>query len=117
MLKDGELRAAPRTDSPTAVPLPLPFTIFVEPTNVCNFGCEFCPESLPDYQQRAGYYHRLPMSFYEGIVADLRSWGKIKSLKFYMEGQPLLNPDLPWMIWMAKDSQIAERLELTTNAR
>ena len=116
MLKYGELRTAPRTDLSKAVPLPLPFTLFVEPTNVCNFRCEMCPESFPDYQQRAGYYQRLPMRLFEKIVSDLKGWGKVKELKFYMEGEPLLNPDLPEMIRCARDAGIAERIELTTNA-
>lgn len=116
MLKYTELRSAPRVDLSQAVPLSLPLTVFIQPTNVCNFRCNFCPESLPDYQQRAGFYHRLPMSLYEVIVSELKGWGKIKALKFYMEGEPLLNPDLPRMIRIAKDAGVADRLELTTNA-
>jgi radical SAM protein with 4Fe4S-binding SPASM domain len=116
MMKYGEMRFAPRTDLSKAVPLPLPFTLFVEPTNVCNFRCEMCPESLPDYQERAGYYKRMPMRLFEKIVSDLKGWGKVKALKFYFEGEPLLNPDLPDMIRMSRDAGIAGRIELTTNA-
>jgi radical SAM protein with 4Fe4S-binding SPASM domain len=116
MLKYAELRSAPRTDLGKAVPLPRPFTVFIEPTNVCNFRCDMCPESFPDYRERAGYYKRMPAPLYEKILADLKELGPIKALKFYFEGEPLLNPELPEMIRMAREMGVANRLELTTNA-
>jgi len=116
MLKYFELRNSPRVDLSQAVPLAAPFTVFIEPTNVCNFSCVMCPESFPDYQELAGYYQRMPMKLYEKILADLLELGRIKTLKFYFEGEPLLNPDLPKMIRMAKTAGVSDRVELTTNA-
>jgi radical SAM protein with 4Fe4S-binding SPASM domain len=116
MLKYSDLRTSQRINLEENVPLEKPFTVFVEPTNVCNFRCKMCPESLEDYATQAGYYNRMPFWMFRNIVDDLKSLGKIKSLKFYFEGEPLLNPELPEMIKLAKDSGVSERIELTTNA-
>jgi radical SAM protein with 4Fe4S-binding SPASM domain len=115
MLKYQELRNAPRVELSQAVPLPAPFTIFVEPTNVCNFRCGFCPESSPDYQQQAGYYQRIRPIVYYRLLEELKAWTRLKSLKFYDLGEPLLNPELPEMIHDAYRAGVAERMELTTN--
>jgi radical SAM protein with 4Fe4S-binding SPASM domain len=116
MLKYVELRSAPRVDLGRAVPLAAPFTVFIEPTNVCNFRCVMCPESFPDYQELAGYYQRMPMELYEKIVEDLRDLGRIKALKFYFEGEPLLHPELGKMIRIARLAGVADRTEVTSNA-
>ena len=99
-----------------AHPLPIPLTLYVEPTNICNFRCSMCPESLPNYKEQAGYYQRMPLEIYLKIIEDLKGWGRVKSLKFYFLGEPLLNGSLRLMIRLARDAEIAERLELTTNA-
>jgi radical SAM protein with 4Fe4S-binding SPASM domain len=110
-----ELRTAPRIDLALASPLPAPLTVYIEPTNVCNFGCQMCPETLPDYAERAGYYQAMEWLTYTDVIADIKELGGVKSLKFYFEGEPLLNKRLPEMISYAKAQGIAERLELTTN--
>jgi radical SAM protein with 4Fe4S-binding SPASM domain len=110
------LRSSPRTNLAQAVPLPAPFTVYIEPTNVCNFRCVSCPESFPDYQELAGYYQRMPMSLYRKVVDDLKELAPIKVVKFYHEGEPLLHPDLATMIRMAIDEGITTRTEVTTNA-
>jgi MoaA/NifB/PqqE/SkfB family radical SAM enzyme len=107
------LRAAPRVDLAQTSPLSAPFTIYVEPTNVCNFGCKMCPESLPDYAERAGYYQKMDLGLFDKLVADIKELGGVKSLKLYFEGEPLLNNELEEMI--VRGRTVAERTELTTN--
>ena len=109
------LRTQPRADLNQEIPLPRPFRIDIEPTNKCNFHCTMCPESRPDYRSAAGYYQDMTPETFDHIVDDLATWGKIKSLKFYNVGEPLLNRHLPAMIRQATDAGIAERTELTTN--
>lgn len=112
----GDLRGGKRVNLAEAVPLPAPFVLFIEPTNVCNFRCVACPESFPDYQQLAGYYQRMPMSLYQKLIKDMKEIAPIKAVKFYHEGEPLLNPELATMIRMVVDEGITDRTELTTNA-
>lgn len=111
-----ELRQSERLDLAETSPLPAPLAIYVEPTNVCNFRCLMCPESLPDYQERAGYYQALDYRLYQKIIADIRELGGINSLKLYFEGEPLLNNRLDEMVTWAKMWGVAERIEITTNA-
>jgi len=103
----------PRIDLAEAIPLSAPFAMFVEPTNICNFRCGFCPESFPDFQERAGYYQRMSWHTWQRIYASLRNWPPLKVIRFYHEGEPLLNPQLPAMI--AQGADVCERTELTTN--
>ena len=106
----------PRINLSEAIPLPAPFTLYIEPTNVCNFRCEMCPESFPDYAEQAGYYGRMPMDLYEKILSDLKHWGqRLKVIRFFHEGEPLLNPDLEMMVLKAHLANAADRLEVFTN--
>ena len=87
--------------------------MFVEPTNVCNLRCGICPESLPDYGEQAGYYQRMPMSTWARIVQSLRGWCRLKVMRLYNTGEPLLNRFLPNMI--EQSHTISDQVEVTTN--
>lgn len=116
MISYKSLRTQPRLDLAALSPLPAPLTIYLEPTNVCNFGCTMCPESFPDYAERAGYYEAMDYELYLEIVRQIQEFGQpLRSLKFYFEGEPLLNRRVHEMIRWAKLQQVAERTELTTN--
>jgi len=45
------LRAQPRVSLRDTVPLRAPFALYVEPTNICNFKCVYCPESFSDFEK------------------------------------------------------------------
>src|SRR5580658_1790699 len=98
------------------LPLPLPMGMFIEPTNVCNFKCRFCPESFSDYNETVGGRAQMDFSLFEKIVREIKALGRVKVIRFYMLGEPLLHPELPRMIRLAADEGVTERTELTTNA-
>ncbi len=50
----NELRCAKRQALEDIVPLPMPFLLFLEPTNQCNFKCKFCPTGNPDLLKEVG---------------------------------------------------------------
>jgi radical SAM protein with 4Fe4S-binding SPASM domain len=75
-----------------------------------------CPLSLPDYRKIVGYSGHLDMDLYTKIVSDIKKMGKLKSLKLYSDGEPLLNKNIAKMVRPAKINDIAERIEITTNA-
>ena len=112
----SQLRNFERPSLAPSLPLALPLGMFIEPTNVCNFKCRFCPESFADYKEIVGGRADMEFSFYEQIVAQIKSMGRLKVLRFYMLGEPLLHPELVRMIKLAVDEGITERTELTTNA-
>jgi MoaA/NifB/PqqE/SkfB family radical SAM enzyme len=111
----SKLRGAARTVLRDVVPLPAPFTIYVEPTNVCNFKCVYCPESFEDFEQRSGGLSRMDVQGFERVSDQIAAIGGIKTLNFYMMGEPLVNRDVPRFIEIARQKQIAERIIVTSN--
>jgi len=109
----SQLRVGKRQDLAAAVPLVAPLAIYIEPTNLCNFKCNMCPHSLPDFVKRAGSQQLMLLELYTKVVEDLRVLGGVKSLKLYHFGEPMMHPDFGVMAHMAKD--VAERVETTSN--
>ena len=112
----SQLRNFSRSSLSPLLPLALPFGMFIEPTNQCNFKCRFCPESFADYNEIVGGRAHMEFALFEQIVAQIKAIGRLKTLRFYMLGEPLLHPDLVRMIKLAVDEGITDRTELTTNA-
>ncbi len=113
MIPYAQLRKESRLDLAAAVPLAAPLTVYVEPTNRCNLSCEFCPQSLPDYKERAGYWQHIDIDLYRKVIKEIGELG-IKSLKLYFFGEPLLHPEIGEICFLAH--QVCDRVELTTNA-
>lgn len=111
----AKLRQAPRRQLSEIVPLPMPFTIYVEPTNVCNFSCSYCPHSFPDYKERAGGLSSLTLESCARVLDEIASMGRLRTLNFYMLGEPYANRNLPAFVRMAKDRGVADRVIVTTN--
>jgi sulfatase maturation enzyme AslB (radical SAM superfamily) len=98
------------------LPLDFPYSIYLEPTNRCTFRCKACPISFDDYESTAGYVGDMDLKLYEKIILNIKDLGKLKSLKFYMLGEPLMNKDIIKMMRFAREQDVAQRFELTTNA-
>lgn len=108
-----------RVELSEVVPLETPFTLNVYINNICNFRCKYCFQSMQPQDLARYVGKRMNMDFATfQKVADgaLQFPQKIKCLLFTGLGEPLLNPDLPRMISYANSLQIAERIELITNA-
>lgn len=97
------------------IPLPAPMAVFLEFTNRCNFRCSFCPESLPDYAEKAGGIHKLSWELFRKICNDLKQMQGIKVLRFYGLGETFLHPNAVEMITEACSLNLAERTEMTSN--
>ncbi len=108
----------PDRDSSLAKQLPLahPWAMYLELTNRCNFKCRFCPESIPDYVEKVGGISYLDMDQFKKICHDTVELGKLKVLRFYMLGEPFLHKELPEMVAYAKKIDMADRIEVTSNA-
>lgn len=104
------------------LPLDMPVSLMIDPTNLCNFKCTFCPTGekslLGEFKRPKGM---MSFSLFKKILNDVSNYqknssNKIKSLLLYKDGEPLLNKDLPKMITFAKELQIAKYILVTTNA-
>jgi len=110
---------AERTRLETVIPLETPFIIFVDPSSVCNLGCKFCPcgnahKDLWTKEKKTGL---LSYEMFRKIVDGCREFpGRIKVLRLYKEGEPLINKRLPDMVRYAKNAGIAESIDFTSNA-
>ena len=106
---------ANRVNLADASPLPHPLTIYVEPTNVCNFKCSYCPESFSDYAERTGGLFRLGVPDFERICDQILELGPLKTLNLYMMGEPFVNRNLPDLVAVARRKGVAERVVVTSN--
>ncbi len=109
-----DLCKQPRVDLNTS-PLAAPLNVYVEPTNLCNFTCRCCPESLPNFHRIQGGKHMLSWADWESVADKIAAVGKLGSLHFYMLGEPLLNKHTCDMIADATERRLAEKTILTTN--
>ena len=112
----SQLRQGNRISLVDASPLPGPMAIYMEPTNICNFKCVYCPESFPDFKERSGGLHRLDATGFAAIADQILALGPLKVLHFYMMGEPFVNRALPDFVRQAVDRRVAARTCVTTNA-
>jgi len=109
---------ADRTDLTKVIPLETPLVLFIDPSSACNFKCNFCPCGIKN-KANWSEHKKVGMMSYElfrKIIDDAAQFPqKIKTLRLYKEGEPLLNKRLPDMIRYAKKKEIANKIDFTTN--
>ena len=102
-----------------AVPLTTPFTFNVFPTNLCNFRCNYCAQSLGrDYLTKIyGFsYGQLSLEIFEKAVGHMQKFPEpFKLVSFMGHGEPLLNKAVPDMIAAVNKAKVAGRTEIITN--
>ncbi len=100
------------------IPLETPWVIFVDPSDLCNFECKFCPTGDLDLMKTVGRRLKvMDFDLYKKIIDDICEFEKpIKVLRLYKDGEPLLNPNFVEMIKYAKDKGCANKIDTTTNA-
>lgn len=111
-LKEG------RNDLRTVIPLAKPYTVLVEPSNFCNFRCVSCFQSLHSANYITEHRKQMSLEQFQIIIDQLKAWegGRLKVLKLSLYGEPFTNPHFCEMLRIAKQADIAERIETTTNA-
>lgn len=99
-----------------ALPLDTPFGIHICPTTYCNFKCVYCKHALSkkeiDFKESF-----MDIDFFKMLVEQIKEFPhKCKLLNFAWLGEPLLHPQIAEMVRIAKDANIAERVEIVSNA-
>lgn len=110
-------RVSKREDLAKKIPLPFPFVMYIEPTNLCNFRCIFCPtgdkDLLKKVKRPAGVMN---FELYKKIIDDIKNSGhQLRLLSLYKDGEPLLNPHFTEMVSYARDSHVCDRIWTKTN--
>lgn len=106
-----------RTRLADVVPLRTPYVVFVDPSSACNFKCTFCPTGDRELIKSTGRYQgNLALPEFEKVVGDIAEFDdRLKVLRLYKDGEPLLNKNLAAMIRLAKTADIAQSIDTTTN--
>lgn len=100
-----------------AIPLETPFTLFVDPTNRCNFKCSFCPRNQDDFHDYAGDYTDMDKNVFDKIVSDLKEFpDRLKVIRLFYLGEPLLSKNFTYFLNKVINNHLAERVEISTNA-
>lgn len=111
------LRTLGRRSLAEAIPLPMPLMIRVDPSNACNFRCQYCPTAHPDLLKEVGRPKGvMPFPLFEKIMRDIGALpSPLNKLYLYKDGEPLVNKQLPEMIAFAKGSGRVGEVWTTSN--
>lgn len=108
-----------RTKLETVIPIRTPFIINIDPADICNFQCKFCPTGDRELMKKTtGRNHGImDYELYKKIIDDICEFkDKVKVIRLYKDGEPLLNPYFADMVKYAKQSGCCDRVDTTTNA-
>ena len=95
-----------------AIPLPSPLVVYIELSGFCNLKCKFCPHyTSPNDLIK----DNMSLDLFKKIIEDIKILNGIKVIRFIGTGEPLLNKNFLEISKLAKEAQIAEKFELTTN--
>jgi radical SAM protein with 4Fe4S-binding SPASM domain len=100
------------------LPLATPFSVMVQVSNVCNFRCNYCSQSLGTAALKAMLIEKrtMPYEVFVKAADQIKTFPeKVKVMNLTGFGEPLLNKHLPEMIRYTKENQLAERIEIVTN--
>lgn len=117
-IRRAKIYSRERVNLGDVLPLEIPFSVQIDICSVCNMQCKFCFHSdldaIKKYNVHFGY---MKMEDYIAVIDNIKTSikGKIKKLKLFKIGEPLLNPYVVEMIKYAKEADIAEIIEITTN--
>jgi radical SAM protein with 4Fe4S-binding SPASM domain len=119
IIQARDLRGARTERLIDSVPLPAPWTMFIEPTNACNYRCQYCPTGHPDLLTQVG--RRVTLMRWElftKVVDDMKQFPrKCKMVNLYKDGESLIHPQFIEMVQYLKRADVTERIWLKTNGQ
>lgn len=97
------------------LPLNFPYSLAIDPCNLCNFECQFCAIQTAE-EELLFKKQFMEKELFEKIIDDLNEFSeKLKVLRLSGQGEPLLNPHIAEMISYAKQKDVADFIEIVTN--
>lgn len=101
----------------TLLPLEAPLVLFIDPSDACNSKCSFCPTSNHELMKEVKRpLKQMSFGLFSKIINDLEEFEtKVKVIRLYGHGEPLLNKDFCDMVFCAKKSSKVETVDTTTN--
>ena len=106
------IRLEGRTNLAEAIPLDTPIHVFIDPSAACNFKCKFCFNA----DKSRTHHEIMPFPLFVKIIDDLKKFPhKLKAIRLYGFGDPLMNKRLPDMVEYTKRACVTDFVEFTTN--
>lgn len=98
-------------------PLDTPMSVYIEPTNLCNIRCQFCPTGNFELIKQVGRKQGvMTWDTFNKMITQLKEFKqKIKIINFYKDGEPLVNKHYPEMARILKNSGVCEQMWVKTN--
>jgi len=114
MAEFRQWRNEDRTYLKDVVPLDTPFNLKVEVSSLCNARCIYCAHAKKDH---GVYEGNMTWDLFERIIEDSKQFPhKYKVMEMFSFGESMCNPNLAKMIKRAKSENVADKINLTTNA-
>jgi radical SAM protein with 4Fe4S-binding SPASM domain len=114
---NGEAPGGKRIPLREVLPLQTPFVVQIFPIYACNFRCKYCHFSSDRDKFFVTDVISLDLGLFKKCIDDMTSFPqKIKTLRLVGMGEPLLHKDLAAMVAYAKRQDIADTVEILTNA-
>ncbi|MDD5226430.1 MAG: radical SAM/SPASM domain-containing protein [Candidatus Omnitrophica bacterium] len=115
IIQGKDIRVSDRQKLEKVIPLEMPYVLFIEPTNLCNIQCQFCPTGDKNLRKMRPNGTML-WETYCRAISGLEEFGKkLKRINFYKDGESLLNKKFCDMVLLAKDRNVSDSLWLKTN--
>lgn len=97
------------------LPLEFPYSLMLDPCNLCNFKCKFC--ALQSSEEKQSFHKQfMEWELFKKIIDDISRFPvRLKVLRVSGQGEPFLNPNFIEMISYAKEKQVADFIETVTN--
>ncbi len=114
----GQAPGGKRTPLAEVLPLRTPFVVQIFPFYGCNFKCNYCIFSV-EKKKRHFISDQIAMDFdlFKKAIDDMSKFqDKIKVLRFVGIGEPLLHKKIVHMVEYAASKDVANVIEILTNA-
>lgn len=106
------IRREGRTKLEEVIPLDTPIHVFIDPSAACNFKCHFCFHA----DSRNKHHEIMKWETFTRTIDQLKEFPhKLKAVRLYGFGEPLLNKQLPEMVQYTKEAGVTDFVEFTTN--
>ncbi len=113
MAEYKQWRNEDRTYLKDVIPLDTPYNLKVEVSSFCNARCVYCAHSNRNH---GVYEGNMSLELMDHILSDSKEFPhKYKVMEMFSFGESMCNPNFARMIKMAKEADVAEKINFTTN--
>lgn len=108
---DGTLTCLKKTTIKSEVNRDFPNILNIEPTNLCNLKCVYCPR-----EKASKGVGLMEWETYTRIIDEASNYKKLIMLNFHKDGESFLHPRFLDMVRYAKKKDVAKTIHMNTNA-